>query len=69
MHACLLQIYDCASLLFLFYYDLSLIIGHGYVLQCYLNKDRSFIMLTSCIWLYSIYMFYQFPNDVQIADR
>jgi hypothetical protein len=23
---------------YLFYCDLSLIIGHGYVLQCYLNK-------------------------------
>jgi hypothetical protein len=54
---------------YLFYYDLSLINGHGYVLQCYLNKDRSFIMLTSCIRLYPVYMFYQFPNDVQIADR
>jgi hypothetical protein len=37
--------------------------------QCYLNKDRFFIMLTSCIRLYPVYMFYQFPNDVQIADR
>jgi hypothetical protein len=54
---------------YLFYYDLSLIIGHDYVLQCCFNKDRFFIMLTSCILLYPVYMFYQFPNDVQIADR
>jgi hypothetical protein len=39
MHACLLQIHDYASLLFI-YYDLSSIIGHGYMLQCCLNKDR-----------------------------
>jgi hypothetical protein len=25
---------------YLFYHDLSMIIGHGYVLQCVLNKDR-----------------------------
>jgi hypothetical protein len=54
---------------YLFYYDLSLIIGHGYVLQCCLDKDRFFIMLTSCIRLYPVYIFYQSPNDVQIADR
>jgi hypothetical protein len=53
----------------LFYYDLSLIIGHGYVLQCCLNKDRLFIVLTSCIRLYPVNMFYQLPNDAQIADR
>jgi hypothetical protein len=54
---------------YLFYYDLSLIVGHGYVLQRCLNKDRFFIMLTSCIRLCPVYMFYQFPNDVRIADR
>jgi hypothetical protein len=27
---------------YLFYYDLSLIIGHGYVLQCCLDKDQFF---------------------------
>jgi hypothetical protein len=53
--------------LYLFYCDLSLIISHGHVLQCCLNKDR--IMLTSCIRLHPVYMFYQLPNDVQIADR
>jgi hypothetical protein len=30
---------------YLFYYDLSLIIGHGYVLQRCLNKDR----FSSCL--------------------
>jgi hypothetical protein len=33
--------------LYLFYCNLSLIIGHDHALQCYLNKDRSFIMLMS----------------------
>jgi hypothetical protein len=54
---------------YLFYYDLSLIISHGYMQQCCLDKDRFFIMLTSYIRLYPVYMFYQFPNDVQSADR
>jgi hypothetical protein len=27
---------------YLFYHDLPSIIGHGYVLQCRLNKDRFF---------------------------
>jgi hypothetical protein len=43
--------------LYLFYCDFSMIIGHGHVLQCYLDKDRSIIMLTSCIRLYHVYMF------------
>jgi hypothetical protein len=53
----------------LFYNDLSLIIGQCYVLQCCLDKDRFLTMLTSYIRLYPVYTFYQFPNDVQIADR
>jgi hypothetical protein len=44
MHACLLQIHDYALLL-LFYYDLPLIIGHGDMTQCCLNKDR----FSSCL--------------------
>jgi hypothetical protein len=51
MHACLLQIHDHALPFYLFYHDLSLIIGHGYVLQHCLNKDRFFIMLTLYIQL------------------
>jgi hypothetical protein len=47
---------------------LSLIISHGYVLQCCLNKDQFFIILTSYIRLCPVYMFYQFPNDVRITD-
>jgi hypothetical protein len=54
---------------YLFYHDLSLIIGHGYVLQHCLNKDQFFIMLTSYIRQCPVYMLYQFPNDDQIADR
>jgi hypothetical protein len=54
---------------YLFYYDLFLIIGHGHVLQYYLNKDRFFhhayIMHSAMPCLHV----YQFPNDVQIADR
>jgi hypothetical protein len=29
---------------YLFYYELTLTIGHGYVLQCCSNKDQFFIM-------------------------
>jgi hypothetical protein len=54
---------------YLFYHDLSLMIGHDYVMQCCLSKDRFFIMLTSYIRLCSIYMLYHFPNDAQFADR
>jgi hypothetical protein len=54
---------------YLFHHDLPLIIGHGYVMQPCLNKDRFFIMLISYIRLFLIYMLYQFPNDLQIADR
>jgi hypothetical protein len=54
---------------YLFHHDLALIIGHGYMLQCYLNKDQLFIMLTSYIRLFLVYMLYLFPNDVRIADR
>jgi hypothetical protein len=43
---------------YLFHHDLSLIIGHGYVLQHCLNKDRFFVMLTSYIRLFLVYMFY-----------
>jgi hypothetical protein len=39
--------------LYLFYCNLSLKIGHDHVLQCCLDKDQSFIMLTSCIRLLS----------------
>jgi hypothetical protein len=55
--------------LYLFYCGLSLIIGHGYVLQCCLDNDRSIIMLTSCIRLYLVYMFqssrmiFKLPTD------
>jgi hypothetical protein len=41
---------------YLFHHDLFLIIGHGYVMQCSLNKDRFFIMLTSRIRQHSNYM-------------
>jgi hypothetical protein len=68
MHACLLQIHDHASLLFISH-DLLLIIGHGYVLQRCLDKDRFFVMLTSYIRLCPAFMLYQFPNDVRIAGR
>jgi hypothetical protein len=54
---------------YLFHHDLSLIIGHGYMLQRCLNKDRFFVMLTSYIRLFLVYMLYQFPNDVRIVDR
>jgi hypothetical protein len=53
MHACLLKIHVYASLLFI-YHILSSIIGHGYMLQYYLFKDRSFIMVTSPIRQYFI---------------
>jgi hypothetical protein len=54
---------------YLFYHDLSLTIGRGYVLQRCLNKDRFFIMLTSYIQQCPVYMFYQFPNDVLSTDK
>jgi hypothetical protein len=54
---------------YLFHHDLSLIIGHGYMLQYCLKKDRFFIILTSYIRLCPVYMLYQFPNDVRIAGR
>jgi hypothetical protein len=43
--------------LYLSYCNLSLKIGHDHVLQCYLDKDRFFVMLMSCIRLYPVYMF------------
>jgi hypothetical protein len=58
-------------LLLILLWFILLIIGHAYVLQRCLNKDRwpIFIMLTSYIRLYPVYMFYQLPNCVRIADR
>jgi hypothetical protein len=43
---------------YLFYHDLSLIIGHDYVMQCCLNKNQFFIMFTSYIRQYSVYMLF-----------
>jgi hypothetical protein len=45
MYACLLQIHDYASLFIYFIMIHPLIIGHGYVLQRCLNKDR----FSSCL--------------------
>jgi hypothetical protein len=67
--SCLFTAFMIMLRFYLFHYDLSLIIDHGYVLQRCLNKDRFFIMLTSYIRLCPIYTLYQFLNDVRIADR
>jgi hypothetical protein len=54
MHACLLHIYNHAFTLFvliIIYPQKSVMITCE---QHYLNKDRSFVMLTSCIRLYPV---------------
>jgi hypothetical protein len=57
MHACLLHIYNHAFTLFV----LIVIYAQKSVMamreQCYLNRDRSLVMLTSCIRLYPDFMF------------
>jgi hypothetical protein len=57
MHACLLHTYNHAFTLFV----LIVIYPQKSVMttceQCYLNKDGSFVMLTSCIRLYPDFMF------------
>jgi hypothetical protein len=57
MHACLLHIYNHAFTLFVLIvvYPQKLVMDMRE--QCYLNKDRSFVMLMSCIRLYPVYMF------------
>jgi hypothetical protein len=59
MHACLPHIYEYALLylfLFVVYHKKSIMVMH---VQRYLNKDRSFVMLTSSIRLCSVL----YPND------
>jgi hypothetical protein len=57
VHACLFHIYNHAFTLFILiviYLQKSVM---SMCMQCYLNKDRSFVMLTSCIRLYPGFMF------------
>jgi hypothetical protein len=57
MYACLSHIYNHAFtlfILFVIYHQKSVVIVCE---QRYFNKDRSFVMLTSSIRLYPVFMF------------
>jgi hypothetical protein len=68
MHACLLQIYKHASLLFN-YCNLSSKIGHDHV-RAMLFRQRlifrhAYVMHSAISWFHVL----ELPNDIQIADR
>jgi hypothetical protein len=57
MHACSLHICNHAFYFIYLYYYLSSRISHDLVHeQRYLNKDQSFVMFTSSIRLFSVYV-------------